>query len=279
MSSKAIAVVVLTLVPTLIQAQSEPLRYRWTKGHVLTYEVEQSTKAVSTWGTEKFPASNQMKLTKQWTVVDVDAEQVAILQLKLIRMRIETSTRTGDKIIFDSENATGSDPQLKKQLEQYVGVPLSVLRINNRGSVVEVKESKLNPASQFQRELPFICELPEKVVSTGANWKRAYNVVVEPPLGTGEKYPAEQSYQCKSIQGGMVEIALATEIKKMPGAIADRMPLVQAMPTGTVHFDVGNGRYLGAELSIDKTLKSGEQAGLESYQFQSSYRERLISHK
>ena len=73
-----------------------------------------------------------------------------------------------------------------------------------------------------------------------ANWKRAYNVVLDPPFGTGEKYPAQQSYECKKINAGKASLALATEFKTMPDNARERLPLLQKEFKGDIVFDVQN---------------------------------------
>ena len=49
---------------------------------------------------------------------------------------------------------------LKDEMGKYIGPPLTVVRIDARGQLVEVTESKFGPASRLQSDLPFKLVLP-----------------------------------------------------------------------------------------------------------------------
>ena len=273
-----LAVVLLVATSSVSEGTKAPARFQWVKGHVFTYRVEQFTQVVQTEGSRVNRMSNQLQLTKVWKVIDVDGRGNATVQLSLKTMRLENKTPDGETLVFDSEKLEKSEPGLKKQLSSYVGKPLAVLRVSNVGRVLAVKESHFGPASRFQTELPFVCELATEAIAVGSKWTRDYNIVLEPPQGTGEKFGAVQSYTCKTFAQGVAEITVTTQVKDLPKAMRDQIPLLQAKPKGTVRFDVKNGRFVGAQLNVHEELKSGKGEDLQTYQFQSTYREKLVSH-
>src|SRR5581483_4551582 len=132
-------------------AQAPAARFRWQTGQVLTYRVEQNTQAAETVGSDKVETKTKLTLVKRWQVQAVDANGVATLQLSLAALRIETTPPNGE-------------------------APLSVLRIDPRGRVVEVKESKFGPASRYENEPPFVLTLPEGALQPGQKWERAYKM-------------------------------------------------------------------------------------------------------
>jgi hypothetical protein len=73
-------------------------------------------------------------------------------------------------------------------------------------------------------------------------------------------------------------MTLATELKKQPEAVRDRIPLLQSQPEGEIVFDVQTGRMRSAVLTIDKELK-GHQGEDSSYRFISKYTEQYIGDK
>ena len=116
-------------------------------------------------------------------------------------------------LLFDSADPAKSNAQMREQLTKYVNAPLAILRIDNRGQVVEVKESKFGPASRYESEPPFVLTFPEESPSIGQVWNRSYRVTLEPPRGTGEKYDASQKYTCKGAEGKIMlksKIAIIT---------------------------------------------------------------------
>jgi hypothetical protein len=163
-------------------------------------------------------------------------------------------------------------------LARFVGPVLAVLRVDPWGSVVEVKESKFGSASRFESELPFGARMPAGKLRPEATWERAYQITLEPPQGTGEKYAAVQHYRCTGIMGSLATIAVTTELKAAPEAAGDRVPLLQSLPTGDIVFDVQAGRLHGAALKIDQEVK-GHQGEGSSYHFQSSYTEQYLGEK
>jgi hypothetical protein len=259
-------------------AQAPAWQFRWQSGQALTYRVEHTTSATEVVGKDKNESKTKLNLTKNWQVLQVDAAGVATLQLSLIAMRLETTTPSGSTLLFDSDDAQKSDPELRKELSKFVGQPLAVLRLDSQGKVVEVKESRHGPASRFESELPFVIQLPAAGPIVNQNWDRSYKITLEPPQGTGEKYDAVQNYACKSVDTSTATITLTTTVKNMPESVLDQVPLLQMQPEGEVTFDLQNGRLRKAMLHIEKELK-GHQGEGSSYRFQSNYTEEFVEGK
>ena len=134
----------------------------------------------------------------------------------------------------------------------------------------------MNVASRFESEPPFLVILPGQAVGAGQAWQRSYHTVLNPPLGTGEKYAVKQTYRVAEIDKGRATLGLTTEFQTQPDSVADRIPLLQNQPQGQILFDVQAGRLLSARLIIDKTLENHQGAG-SSYRFQSQYAEVLLN--
>jgi hypothetical protein len=270
----------LTIVTGFLAAQvglsqSVPWQFRWQQGQVLTYRVEHATAAAEVTKDGKSDSKTKLSLTKQWQVLDVDARGVATMRLSLQAMRLETTTPSGSTLLFDSANPDKSDPHMREELGKFVGEPLAVLRIDGYGRVLEVKESRHAPASRFETELPFGVVLPAGAPQPGQGWHRDYKITIDPPQGTGEKYDAVQQFTCKQITQEGAAIAVATALKKEPEAAADRIPLLQNQPEGSIVFDILNGRLRSVQFRIDKTL-TGHQGEGSNYHFESTYTEQLV---
>jgi hypothetical protein len=270
-----LAVLTAGLLAATATAQTAPWRFRWQKGQVLTYRVEQDIVVTDEAGGAKTESKSKLNLTKRWQVLDVDAAGVATLQLSLAVLRLQTTPPGGEALVFDSANLDKSSAELREQMRRYVGQPLAVLRIDGRGQVLEVKDSKFGPASRFQNELPFALVLPEKDVEPGQSWERAYQIILDPPHGTGEKFDAVQKYTCgMPLKGGTV-IRLSTTLKSKPESAADEMPLLQFQPEGEIVFDALSGLLCSVRLKIDREVR-GHQGEGSRYHFQSSYAEELV---
>jgi hypothetical protein len=252
-----------------------PGRWRWQPGQVLVYQVEQVSRATETVDGTKVEVKTRHRVTKRWQVLGVDASGTATLQLSHQALSYEATRPDGEVLRYDSADADKCTPQLREQFSQYVGRPLAVLRVDPQGRVLEVKESKFGAASKFENELPFVGVLPAEGPRPGQVWQRAYQVTLEPPQGTGEKFPAEQHYTCKAVTGNLATVALSTELKGQPAALADCVPLLQLQPEGEFVFDLQAGRMQSANVRIEKELKEHQGPG-SSYRFESTYTEQYV---
>jgi hypothetical protein len=264
------------LVTSAVSAQTVPARFRWQPGQVLDYKLEQVTNEIDVVGGTRAETSLKLNNIKRWTVLAVDAAGVATVQQSLTALRIEKTSATGASVVYDSAHPDQSDSQMREQLSKYVGVPLAVLRIDGQGRVVEVKESKFAPASRYENALPFTVALPAEGLQQGKGWERRYQITLEPGLGTGEKYPAVQQWQCKEIKAGMVAcLALTTALQAAPADKGDEAKLAQFQPCGEVSFDLQAGRMMYARMTIDKEIR-GHQGEDSSYRLQSRYSEEYL---
>lgn len=254
-------------------AQGGPWQYRWQKGQILEYRVEHITVVSETAGGSKVEMSSRSNSVKHWRVVDVDAHNVATLQLTLSSLRHEQVRPNGEVMLFDSMNPGKSEPELREQMSQYIGKALASFRMDGTGQVIEVMQGV---ASRFAAEPPFLVVLPGQAVNPGQAWQRNYHIVLDPPVGTGEKYAAKQIYRVAGIDRGRVTLGLTTDLQSQPESVADRIPLLQKLTQGQIVFDVQTGRLISARLNVDRTLENHQGAG-SSYRFQSRYSEDLIT--
>jgi hypothetical protein len=263
----------LLVAATLAHAQApatpQGVRLRWQAGQVLVYRAEQSWQATEVLGGKTSEIKNRSVATKRWQVLAVDAAGIATVQLSLTALRNETTTAGGETLVFDSADPGKSTAGLREEQARYLNTPLAVLRIDPSGRVAEVKESKFGPASRFANELPFVGVLPAALTQAGQAWERPYEIALDPPEGTGEKYAAAQKFTCKALTGTAATVDFVTEVKALPEAAADQVPLLRLQPAGQLVYDVRNGRLHGAALRVDKEVK-GHQGEGSSFRYQST---------
>lgn len=272
--------VLVALVLFAAPAAAEPPRFRFAKGETIAYRLVQTTDVSETVPDEKTgkPAettvATKADVVRHWRVADVDERGVATVEMSIKSMRWER--RAGkEEDVFDSSRP---DDLNKSELARHVGPVLAVLRIDPQGKVVEVKESKVGPATRFVTDLPFKLVLPDAEPKVGETWDRSYTIQLDPPLGTGEKYPAVQKYTCREPQGGFVTVGLATEVKELPAAAADHVPLLPLTQEGLLYFHAPSGRYYGARCKVERELKNHHGEG-STYKFVSTYVEDLVPAK
>jgi hypothetical protein len=270
----------VALVAVAAVASAEPPRFRFTKGETIAYHLVQTTNVTDTVPDEKTNkpvetvVSSKVDLIRHWKVVDVDEKGTATVEMSIASMRWERKTGN-EEDVFDSSKP---DDLNKSEMAKHVGPVLAVLRIDSQGKVVDVKESKVGPATRFVTELPFKLVLPDAEPKVGETWERSYTIQLDPPLGTGEKYAAVQKYTCKEPQGGFLTVGIATAVKNPPAQAADQIPLLPLTQEGTLFFHAESGKYYGARCKVARELKNHQGEG-SSYKFASTYVEDLVPGK
>jgi hypothetical protein len=250
-------------------AQTADWRFRWQQGQTIYYRVEHTTCVAEVVGGNKVETKSKLNLVRAWKVTAVDAAGVATLEMSITAMRNEQTRPNGEVLVFDSRELDKSTPALREQLTKMIGQTLVVLRVDSLGRVMEVKQGQ---ASRFEAELPFAVQLPGAAVAVGQSWDRQYTIVLDPPLGTGEKYAAAQTFVCTKVEGGLATLTLTTALAKTPENKAELLPLLQKLPQGEVVFDVEHGRLSALRVTIEREVK-GHQGEGSSYHFQSTYKE------
>jgi hypothetical protein len=273
MLGKTMAACCGVLVMASLAAAQAP-RFRWQTGQVLLYRTEHHTAASFVMGENSSETKTRVQSLKRWQVLEVDNDGVATLQMSLQALFFETTPPAGEPLRFDSAHLEQSTPELRKQYENCVGQPLVVVRVDGQGKVLEVKEARRPEysAAKYESDPVFKLLLPAEALKAGMSWERAYQITLEPPQGTGEKYEAVQRYVCKEVTGNLATVELTTEVKGAPAAQEDQVPLWQNLPEGEIVFDLEAGRLQKATLRIDKEAKI--EGG--NTHFQSVYTEQYV---
>lgn len=266
-----LAMLVAVGLPAYVSAQAVP-QFKWTPNQTLRYRVLQTTTATETVEGKTQETTTTLELTKRWQVKGVDQAGVATLTMSLDKLRMETKTPKGETMLFDSAQVDKSTPGMKEEMAKYLGVPLTTIRMDATGKLIEVKESKFGPASRLESDLPFKIVLPGQPLTSDLTWTRKYQIKLEPPQGAGESYDAEQKYTVKSQANGQAILGLTTELKTQPGSMADMVPLVPLQPAGEVAFDIANGRLRAVRFQIKKDI-DGHAGDGSKYRFVSNYAE------
>jgi hypothetical protein len=263
-------VVFLTLAAaSTATAQTADWRFHWQQGQSLHYRVEHTTHVAEVVSGSKVETTSKVQLIKRWQVLSVDAQGTATVQMSITAMRNEQTRPGGEVLLYDSREPDKSTPALREQMEKFINQPLAVLRVDAFGKVIEVAKG---PANRYDSELPFGLTLPAAAVSPGQSWERSYAITLDPPLGTGEKYPATQKFVCTKAADGLAVFTVATVLAKQPDSKLEQLPLLQKQPAGEVVFDVQRGRLHSVRLAIDRQIQ-GHQGEGSSYHFQSTYTE------
>lgn len=260
---------------------AEAPRFAWKAGDVFAYRVRHTTTVAEVLQDPETQTetANQtvtkLDLVKRWQVTDVDANGVATLSMSVTSLRMETLPSGREPIIYDSTAPNASDATLREEMDKYLNKELTVVRVDSRGQLVEVKQTEFGSAARLTADLPFKVVLPEAEVTEGQTWTRDYPIVLEPPQGAGESYDTVQTYTAKPTLGALMVVGVTTALKQPPLSVAELIPILPLLPEGDLFFHPATGRYQGARLKVEKQLDNHQGVG-SRYRFESSYAEDLV---
>jgi len=268
--------VALLSVVIVAPAQPAAIRFKWEVNATHTYKVMQQTVVRETTldpKTEK-PVTTEVRtdltLKKRWRVKSVDAGGVATLEMTITEMKSVYRRADGSTLERDS-----AIPEHAREMADYLNVPVIAVRVDPRGQIVEVKETKAGSAARLHAELPFRMTLPDGAPDIGQSWERAFTLKLDPPHGTGESYEFLQKFTPAAHADGLLSASVETTMKYPPKSLAERVPLVPMLWTGNVYFNTRAGKYQAARLKVKAELPNYQGEGTR-FEFESVYNEDLL---
>jgi hypothetical protein len=276
MTRLPVAALVLPLFAGPAAAQA-PLRFAWQPGQVHTYAVRHVTTVAETTLDEKdrkpvtATAVTAVTLTRQWAVKAVDPQGVATLEMTISAMKQEHTRPNAEPVVLDSASADGA-----KAFGEFLGKPVLTAKVDAAGKVVEAKSAAGGEAAaRLEAELPFRVLLPAQAPAVNTTWDRTFTIKLDPPLGTGETYPAKQTYTYRGMNGKYAVVGLATALTTPPATPAELQPLVSWLWEGDVFIDTTAGRYHGAKLTAAKEIPNHQGDGTK-FAYKSEYTEAAV---
>jgi hypothetical protein len=263
----------LALSPAL--ADGEPLRFAFAANQTFVYRVVQTTTVAETTIDEQTKAAVQattvtkLTTTKTWTVKEAQGA-AATLEMSITAFRQEVTQTVGDKKpvnqVLDSANAEDAKAM------GFLNKPVVTVTLDDRGGVVAAKSGNPNAADRLKVELPFRVLLPEALPAVNGTWDRAFELKLPPPLGTGEKFDATQTYTYRGAKDGFAVIGVGTALKSPPADAALMPGVVPVLWEGDVFVNTKTGRYHGAKLKVAREVANHQGEGTK-FGYQSEYTE------
>jgi hypothetical protein len=268
-------------------ADAAALRWHFKKGQAFQYLFKHREVKTVAIGDQKFETSLNTEYEWQWTVADVDDQNVATLEQKLTALRVSINARDFE-FQYDSAGANLSDEDLKKKLiNLYDQLRFAAYRVRLRpdGRIVEVQGfdkllGEVNPEAQIldyyainlhdgtfgwflQQALGV---LPDKAVGKGGTWKAAADTkIAEFGQVTGQtEFTLEKAAKVGENAGLEVSVkgaqALELDTKWLNAPL--RGTLTTTKLAGVLRFDPAAGMVrsseIRAELSGDLKFGAGD---------------------
>lgn len=260
--------------------QTYALRYKYTPGETIRWEVEHRSKvratvSGSTQNTETLSVS-----MKAWRISEVKPDGTATFEHRVEWVDMRQTLTGRSEVRYDSRTDKTPPPGFESAAKS-VGVPLALVTMDPLGKIVKRKDLKPQSSaapdaqdSSPNRESWLTIPLPEEPVPVGHSWSIPQNIDIPLPSGSVKRIQAVQQFKLEEVKTGVAVIRVSTDILTPISDPAIESQLVQREAAGRVWFDIDAGRVLRQEMETDKRVV-GFRGDASSIHYVNRFTERL----
>lgn len=247
------------------------LRYKFQPGEVIRWKVEHRAQVRSTVSGTTQTAETDSESIKVWKVLEVDDAGRATFEHSVESVDMRQLLTGRQEVRYNSQTDAVAPPGFE-DVAKAVGVPLSVITVDDRGGIVKRKEVQTQPhATSAEITLP----LPEKAVAVKETWSAPHDVEVRLKEGAVKQVKTRQQFTLEEVAGGIATVRVETVILTPIRDPALEAQLIQAATDGTVRFDIKAGRVSAQQTDLDKRVV-GFQGETSSLHYVTRFTEELL---
>src|SRR6185295_3882626 len=142
-------------------------------------------------------------------------------------------------------------PELYKDVAKQIGVPLTVVTMDRTGRVTKREEKLQQPNVN---SMPITIVLPGEPVACGAVWTSPMELDVRQKDRSISKVKGRYRYHFEKVNDGVAVIQVEAQVLSPIHDPAIEAQLIQRMPSGTVRFDIDEGRVISQQMDLDKRV-------------------------
>lgn len=247
------------------------LRYKFSPGETLRWEVEHRALVRTTVQGTTQTAETTSTSVKVWQVSDVagNGQITFVHSVERVQMRQKLTGR--QEVTYDSQTDQDS-PIGFQDVAKSIGVPLSVVTIDPRGTVVR-REDKHPRSAEQQNQLTI--PLPAEPVAPGDQWKEPLELKATARDGKLKTIKAQRKLTLEEVKAGVAIIKSELQILSPISDPAIEAQVVQGEADGKIRFDIDAGRVLGQQNDSDRHVV-GFQGEASSLHYVTRFVERLL---
>ena len=254
-----IAVPLVAALP-LLAAESETyqLRYRYKKGDVLTWNVEQTLRITTSVKGKTETVETSSRSTKIWTVIDIADDGTATFEYKVGDVNMKRSQTDMEDEKYDSR-VDKEIPPAFQPLEGTIGVPLAELSIDPLGE--RKKKRVLTAYRGASEENRIAIPLPKDPIAVGKNWLMDTPIDIQLPDQTVKKITADQQFTLDGVKNDIAAIRFKTRIKTPIDDPKLLSQIIDKHASGSVKLDLDAGHLISQETTINERVIGFEGTG------------------
>jgi hypothetical protein len=247
------------------------LKYKFTPGEVMATEVVHRASVRTTIQGTTQTAETQSKSVKMWKVEGVDEAGDATFTHMVDHIEMWQKASGRQDVSYDSKTDDAVPPGYE-EVARSVGVPLSVVTMDSRGTIVRRKETRANPMGvSTQMTMP----LADHPIAIGESWTSPVEIDVTLKDGSQKKVQTRQKFTLESVTDGVAHIKVDSQVLTPINDPSIEAQLVQRLSSGFVKFDIEAGRVLSQQLDLDKHV-IGFNGPTSSMHYVTRFTEKLL---
>ncbi len=252
-------------------SQKYDLKYKFKPGEVLTTEVVHRASVRTTIQGTTQTAETQSKSIKSWKVEGVDETGAATFTHVVDDIEMWQRNSGRQEVRYNSQSDEAVPPGYE-EVAKSVGVPLSVVTMDPRGTILSRKETRAQPMGvSTQMTMP----LADHPIAIGESWSMPIDIDVTLTDGSMKKVKTRQKFTLESVEEGIAKVKVDSQVLTPIHDPSIEAQLVQRMSDGWVKFDIANGRVLSQQLDLDKHV-IGFNGPTSSMHYVTRFTERLL---
>jgi len=230
--------------------ETHQLRYKFTEGEVLQWEVRHLGTIEATVRGNTQTTKMRTVSTKQWKIVDVDDEGNATFVYSLLDVDMWNKVSDRQEVRYNSETDDQAPPEYV-HIAKTVGVPIDTVTISPSGQILD-RETR---AVHDKFGLGKICiPLPVEPVEIGQQWHLSNELFVKRQDGQRLRVKTRLVYQLEAVKTGVATISVKNEVITPVHDPQIKSQLVQQLTDGQLKFDVDAGRVISQQIDWDETV-------------------------
>jgi hypothetical protein len=225
------------------------LQYKFKAGEVTRWEVLHRAVVDSTIQTTNQTAETRSKSVKSWRVEKVTTAGRITLVHSVESIDMWQKMQGRQEVTYNSLKDE-EVPAGYEDVAKAVGVPLTLLTIDNRGTVLDREEKFPQPNS---RSTLITIPLPPKPVPIGHRWAAPIEVEVV-VTGVTKKIQTRQQFTLEKVADGLATISVDSQVLTPIHDPAIEAQLIQRLTSGSLKFDLDAGRIVSQQMDIDRRV-------------------------
>lgn len=246
------------------------LRYKFTPGEVIRTEIVHRAAVQTTIDGTTQKAETQSKSIKTWRVNEVTPQAVTFMHM--VESIDMWQRAQGRKEVRYNSRTDNEAPPGYEEVAKAVGVPLTIVTMDDRGKIIKRQEKRAQPTSMStQMTMP----LPESPIGINGTWTSPLEVEVVLKDGATKKIQTRQKFTLEKVVDNVATIAVDSQILTPVSDPAIEAQLIQRLSSGTVRFDIEAGRVLSQQLDLDRHV-IGFSGAASSMHYVTRFTEELL---